>query len=106
MTNYLAPSTLPDPNGQRDPLSLAEVGRLPEQGWPPGLTRPALSRPALSRPAVLAHGAWQAFSGLVWPVRCPGCGAAGVPICAACRAAVAGPAFATPMVGWPLGWGA
>jgi predicted amidophosphoribosyltransferase len=50
--------------------------------------------------------AWQAGSGLVWPVSCAGCGEPDVAICPTCRTAVSGPAFLTPMVGWPLGWGA
>jgi predicted amidophosphoribosyltransferase len=50
--------------------------------------------------------AWQAGSGLVWPVSCAGCGEPDITICPACRAAVAGPGFLTPLVGWPLGWGA
>jgi len=43
---------------------------------------------------------------LVWPVSCAGCGRPDVPVCARCRAAVAGPAFRTPVVGWPLGFDA
>ena len=54
----------------------------------------------------LARDSLQAGCALIWPVRCAGCGAPDVPICAGCRAAVAGPAFLTPLVGWPLGWGA
>jgi hypothetical protein len=49
---------------------------------------------------------WRAGYGLVWPVSCAGCGRPDLPLCPACAAAVAGPAFCTPMVGWPLGWGA
>ena len=49
---------------------------------------------------------WRAGWELVWPVDCAGCGRPGVAICARCRAAVAGPAFFTPLVGWPPGWGA
>jgi len=49
---------------------------------------------------------WRAGRGLIWPVSCPGCGLPDVPICPRCRAAVAGPGFCTPVVGWPLGFGA
>jgi predicted amidophosphoribosyltransferase len=52
------------------------------------------------------RAAWQAGSGLVWPVSCAGCGRPDVVLCPHCRAAVAGPAFSTPIVGWPLGWNA
>jgi len=52
------------------------------------------------------RAAWQAGCGLIWPVSCPGCGRPDVAICADCRGSVAGPGFSTPMVGWPLGWGA
>jgi predicted amidophosphoribosyltransferase len=49
---------------------------------------------------------WRAGWELVWPVSCGGCGRPAVPICSHCREAVAGPAFFTPIVGWPPGWGA
>jgi predicted amidophosphoribosyltransferase len=52
------------------------------------------------------RAAWQAGSGLVWPVSCAGCGEPDVALCVTCRAAVAGPGFLTPLVGWPPGWGA
>jgi predicted amidophosphoribosyltransferase len=48
---------------------------------------------------------WRAAGALIWPVSCPGCGRTDVAVCDRCRAAVAGPAFFTPMVGWPPGWG-
>ncbi len=44
---------------------------------------------------------WRAGLELVWPVSCAGCGLPNVPVCARCRAVVAGPAFRTPVVGWP-----
>jgi predicted amidophosphoribosyltransferase len=49
---------------------------------------------------------WRAGRELVWPVNCAGCGRPDVPICSRCREVVAGPAFFTPIVGWPPGWGA
>lgn len=54
----------------------------------------------------LAASGWRAGLELVWPVSCAGCGLPDVPVCPRCRAAVAGPAFLTPVVGWPLGFGA
>jgi predicted amidophosphoribosyltransferase len=58
-----------------------------------------------SRTSALQVG-WRAGWELVWPVSCAGCGHPNVPICARCRSTVAGPAFFTPLVGWPPGWGA
>ena len=49
---------------------------------------------------------WRAGLELVWPIGCAGCGRSGVPVCPRCRAVVAGPAFPTPVVGWPLGFNA
>ena len=49
---------------------------------------------------------WRAGWELVWPVNCAGCGRPDVPVCPRCRAVVAGPAFRTPVVGWPLGFDA
>ena len=56
------------------------------------------------RPGVRLRSGWRAWTDLIWPVACAGCGRPGVPACAPCRAAVAGPAFSTPVVGWPRGW--
>jgi predicted amidophosphoribosyltransferase len=49
---------------------------------------------------------WRAWTELVWPVSCAGCGRSGVSVCPRCRSVVAGPAFRTEVVGWPLGFGA
>lgn len=49
---------------------------------------------------------WQAGGALVWPVSCPGCGLPDIQVCPRCRAAVAGPAFSSPVAGWPPGWDA
>jgi predicted amidophosphoribosyltransferase len=61
--------------------------------------------PELPIPVGLRAGL-RAGKTLIWPVSCAGCGLPDVPICSRCRAAVAGPAFYTPVVGWPLGFGA
>ena len=54
-------------------------------------------------PAGRAVG-WRAGLNLVWPVSCAGCGQPDIPVCPRCRAAVAGPAFSVPVVGWPVGF--